>query len=239
MKKTFSLVALLLAVIMIAMCCVACGDDKKSDDAAAPTTVDGTDTPAVEEPVDVTTASIVGLWKTSIDFDSMIEAMMQAQGGDVSQETADLYQKMFSGVVISFTFKFDADSSCELEMDKDSMSGLLEKIKTNIKANMSEILAMSGLTEQDLADNGYTVDSYADMIVSSFDISTFDQQDKKGTYRLDGNKLYVFTEDNPNNENYVEIELTANTLSIVGGSGIDEDSALFAEAMLPLVFTRA
>ena len=42
MKKTLSILALILAVVMIAMCCAACGEDEKKNDAAADSTAAAT-----------------------------------------------------------------------------------------------------------------------------------------------------------------------------------------------------
>lgn len=253
MKKTLSVVALLLAVIMIAMCCVACGDDKKSDSSES-NGDSNTNTNTNNQTVDPTTSnnsgdsgvtpsgsdSIIGTWKTTIDFATVMTAMMAQQGAEVSSDVADLYIKMFDGVQLTFSFKFDSDNTCHLIADKDSASSIVERVKSNIKENIDTILSLSGMTESDLEAYGYTADQYAELMASQVDLSSMSMEDKDAYYRLDGNKLYFGdSESEISDEHYAEIEISGNTLKIVNASGAeDESSQMFASAMLPLVFTR-
>lgn len=253
MKKSLSIIALLLAVIMIAMCCAACGDDSKKDDDStginsglnlpfgdATENGNSADQDATVAPVVPVTTSIVGTWKTSFELSSFMENYILQQGSAVTDEQIDLYRKMFEGTALAFTFRFNEDSTCCLAMDKDSLSNLAAQVKSNIKKYLPDVLAMYGITESDLTANGYTVDSFAELMASQIDTSALNYEDKNGRYRLDGSKLFVASDGKDFDESeYTEVSLSGNTLTILSVSrDLDGSSQMFADAMLPLVFTR-
>ena len=102
MKKTLSVVALLLAVVMIAMCCVACGEEKE--------------------------ATIIGKWTTEIEFDKYMDAMpgMVAEAG----EMGEALKEGLAGVSLKMLITFNEDGTFVLAGDKDSAEAASDKIKT-------------------------------------------------------------------------------------------------------------
>lgn len=243
-KKTLSVVALLLAVIMVAVCCAACGEDEKN---TAPTTPSENGTSATDAPTEVptdapvvpTADSLVGRWKSVFSLVDFMKPTMQ-NGADMPQEQLDLLYKLYEGLEIPLIFEFKSDAACSLSAEEGYSDTLLEKLKANIRNHIDEILEMGNLTEKDLEQYGYTRETYADLFASQIGTGADFFPEMKGTYSLDGNKLYITGENQQHDpENYVEIELTATTMTIVNASELNKaKSELFAEEVLPLVFNR-
>ena len=201
MKKTLSIVALLLAVVMIALCCAACGDDKKSDSGSSD-------------------ASIVGSWKTEIDFDKYMNAAMGSAGEGMAQMMEGIKDSL-SGLKMKMFITFNEDGTCVVSADEADVEAASSKILNA----MTAMLQGMGLSEEQIA-----------AAASSFDLSALTKgQNRK--YELDGNKVYMFDDEDPKNENeYVEVEISSSELKVVKAVG--EDTSIPAE-LLPIVFTKA
>lgn len=112
MKKSLSIVSLLLAVIMIAMCCVGCGDSKKSEG-----------------------NTIVGTWTTELDFDKLMSTM--SGGAGAMQQMVEMMKDAFSGVKLKLNLTFNEDGTCVAAADKDSVEAASEKIRSGLVDTLS------------------------------------------------------------------------------------------------------
>ena len=246
MKKRFSVIALLLAVIMIAMCCVACGDDAKND-SQLPTSSTAADVLPTAAPTEAPTeapapGSIVGSWRGDFDLTKMMFAVMDSyEDSGLSEEQFNLIKKLYKDLSITMTLEFKDDSTCVSATDKASADAVIEQLKANIKNNLGEVLSMYGVTESELADYGYTTDTFVESFLSELDTDSFEVT-ATSQYRLDGNKLYMYEEGNFDDSQYVIVDVTASTLSITDIVSPDIDDAgsynIFSKAILPMVFKR-
>lgn len=109
MKKTLSVVALLLAVVMIAMCCVACGDDKD--------------------------AAVVGKWTTEIEFDKYMDSMPGM--GEEAGEMGDVLKETLSGVTVKLYVTLNEDGTALISADKDSAEAASDKIKNALTSALA------------------------------------------------------------------------------------------------------
>ena len=114
MKKSLSIVSLLLAVIMIAMCCVGCGDSdsKKSEG-----------------------NTIVGTWTTELDFDKLMSSMSGDAGA--MQQMVDMMKDALSGIKLKVNLTFNADGTCVAAADKDSAEAASEKLRSGLVDTLS------------------------------------------------------------------------------------------------------
>lgn len=245
MKKLLSVAALLMAVLMIAMCCAACGDDKNTDPTSAATQA-GADVTTPAE--DVTPGSIVGTWKLSLDFDKIIEATKEEALASVDDQQKEFMEEMFkcfNGVSMTMVMEYKEDGTYQSYVDETSAEAAFALIKENLKGLLPSMFEALGVSaeemESQLTAAGYTMDSYVDLVFDQMDTSGLtDDMVTEGVYRLDGNKLYASGSDGEIDENsYAVVELSAGTLKVTEIVGQDSDNALFNEAFLPLVFTKA
>lgn len=258
MKRSLSIIALLLAVIMIAMCCVACGDEDNSDTnsqdtekkadqtpIATVTPIGDSDLPTDAPAQTVTASGVVGKWLYVAQFSELLEGQLDAALEQVPDEMQEFYQEMFkcfNGVSLDMIIEFDSDSNYHFGMDESSVRTAMDQIIANFKAQLPAMLASIGTTmeafEAALAQQGMTVDSYIDAAFSqSMDIeSMLKQSESSGTYRYEGDRLYL---SNANGEikddDYATVEVSSNKIVVTAISG---ESNTFTEAMLPMNFIR-
>lgn len=253
MKKSLSVVALLLALLMIAMCCVACGDDKKEEKPsesgqAAATEAAATEAAATEAGGAGTNAGIIGKWSCNFDISKMMNVMLDTymnseEGAAMTADQVEIMKKLYGDLSVYMTLEFKEDGTCTTGTDEASANALVEQLKKNIKTYMSDVLTMMGLTEADLEANGYNVDTFADYYASQLDTKSINLN-STNAYRYEGDKLYMASEGEQISEDrYLEVSVTASTLTVTGvqnpeiGENI-EMSSFFSEAMLPLTFNR-
>lgn len=234
MKTITKIAALLMAVLMIAAL-AACGETK------AP--------------------SIVGKWSYNLDLQKMMESTMASSGAsslsDDQQKLMEKYASAFAGCEMLMYLEFTEDGKYIASIDKDSATAAFNKAKEALKTIIPSLYAqMMGMTEEEfekyLEQQGMSKDQMIESALSSMNVEEMANQENKGAYRLEGDKLYLDSdksEDETDAEaesateaeaHYLTISLTADELSITDISGTDdsEGSALLKKELLPMVFKR-
>ena len=228
MKKTISAASLLLAVLMIAMCCVGCGDSK-SDSSAD-------------------TGSIVGKWSYTLDYDTILDTAMGqtlADADDQQKAYMESLLEAFEGVSLTLWMDFKADGTYSLSADEAELTSAMDSVKAKLKEKLPEMLAALGMSSEDmesqLSQAGYTMDSYVDLLLSQMDTTSMIEQMKKGgVYLLEGDKLYVSSDDNNeiDKTSYVVVSISGSTMKVTEVVSDDDSSTAFPKELLPLTLTK-
>ena len=240
MKKITKLLALLL-VLTLVFALVACqnGTSKKSDkddkDDKDDKTSDVTDPP-------VAAPTIEGKYTTILD----IETLMGIAGAneDADEDQIEMVKQLLEGAKgVTMNMELTADNKFSAAMDEQSMKDLVNVML----GNMATVLpAMMGMTDEEfdaaLAEQGMTRDDFAAAMAEQLDTEDmFDtsEMNMSGTYRLDGDKLYVTKDGEEEDTNsYWVVEVTEKALiikEVVGEDGVAPEGA---EALLPWTFNR-
>ncbi len=236
MKKLTLLVSLLLCLAMM-FTFVSCGSDKGEET----TGTDVTPTPKTAEEL------IIGEWECELDMgEYMATVMGGTTGGDYFEDLE---------FAINLIMDFDNDGNVEMAIDEDALEGSVDDLKKGLKKGMKVMLEdmaeMYGSSiEEMIAAEGYTdLDKYLDDALADMDVKTllegFDTSDMSGTYKIDGDKLYITQEDDEeeDKDDYMLFEVDEDTLELDMNekdreeAENDETVAIFVE-FLPLKFER-
>ena len=178
--------------------------------------------------------AIVGKWTSDIDLSKAYKS-----------ELGEMAEKISSKVFLSLNFDLNKDGTFTLSFDKEkTVASVNEFVDEMIPVLIDVACEQTGITREELEKelNGQDLEALmresmgnpAEEILGELDALG----EKSGKYKVDGNKLYMSTDDEEFDEDdYVEIELNGNTFSIVGFS----DESAFGDDIpfeLPLVFKK-
>ena len=250
MKKITKLLALLLVLAMI-FSLVACSgsksktsdkddkDDKektsdvgKSDDK----TDDKTDDSEKEtEPEEVAAVGITGKYHGVI----AIETLAAVSGDADSEQTQNVMEMFADWEGMGLFITFGENDEFTLEMDKDSLKGMMDSVKNYMEKHLAEAMSMTD-EELDAAleEEGMTREQLVDMLMEEFDaedIVDTDEISRTGTYTLEGNTLTLTSENDDGEKSNVvmTVEIKADALVITGIKTEDEDAQEGLEKVLP------
>ena len=185
--------------------------------------------------------SIIGTWKAAID---MTEAVNQAISGEDAEVAEYIKIKEFTATV---TYILNEDGTYETKVDEEAAQKTIEKMMEDITEGMKKLLEASleqenvGMTlEEYLQAANTTLDAIVAEAYGETDFTAiFAEFNSKGTYKIDGNKLFSADEGESLSEDEYEIfELSGNKLTLKEVVGIEEDNAALAELIYPLEFNR-
>ena len=147
--------------------------------------------------------------------------------------------KAYDGVSVDIRFDLTEDKKAKMYFDEASAEKVKSKIKENLKGLLPELFKSFGVDDYKsaLEGMGLSEDQFIDNNLNSIDLS----QNFEGTYKVDGNKLYLTQSgEEENTDNYFVFEQNGNELKITDaqGSGTAMISSEIKDALLPLVFTR-
>lgn len=196
MKK---LLALLLAVVMI-FTLVACGGNNAKDDDD-----DDKGGQKVTTTAPVETNPLVGKWGTKIIVDA---AKMEMEGMDATLE-----------MVIEAEFK--DDDTYKMYIDEDALRASIDKFVDDVIDSMIEMMyeqfAEQEMTKEQVDDMilstyGMSLEEFCETTVDTLDIDSIFEEAKDefvttGTYRVDGDKLYMLENEKDDAEEKPEEEL--------------------------------
>ncbi|MBE6975852.1 MAG: hypothetical protein E7439_01460 [Ruminococcaceae bacterium] len=214
MKK---LVALLLALAMIlsmSLFLTACDDSSKKDK----------DEEISEEDLE---KAIVGTWKGTMDLTDSMEEMLEGEG---LGEYVEL-----SKFKVKFSMEFNDDGEVEIVADEDSLNDAFEtfidEMADGMEAYLADELEKAGsdMTPDEAmkAQYGMGCKEYLTEVYESVADSMADELSETVDYELDGNKLYMFADE----DTYVKISITKGGTMEFGKVSGDDEEAKFYENM--------
>ena len=170
-----------------------------------------------------------------------IQTLMGAVEG--GEEEMEAYGQLFEGAedMIMF-FEFFEDNKVRFSIDPDSAKALMETMVRNLPTVLPAMMGMSDEEfEEYLTASGMTMDDFVAAVseaLSPEDLLDTDEMGAEGTYRLDGDKLYITAEgEEENTDSYMIVEFTDDTFTIKEMVG-DQEGMEEYEALLPWTFTR-
>ena len=249
MKKITKLLALLLVLAMVFSLAACNGrksetadkDDKdettKVDDKAEDKTDDKTDDKSDDSQKETDpenegdpqvpteqTASIVGKYEGTIS----VEMLSSMNGDEVDEDTQQFIDALEGWEGMTMVLELSADNTYTISVDKESMKGMFEAMKNYFSEHLAEIM---GMTEEEfdeaLEAEGTTREEVLELIVGQFDAEEmFNTEDMNasGTYRLEGDKLYLLSDEEGSEETSATVELTKDAL-IIKDVDTDDDEA--------------
>ena len=189
---------------------------------------------------------LAGKWNYNLKFNDIIESYVKnsIQSADESQKAMyeELY-KAFDDCDVMLTMEFNNDKSFKFAVDDESAKSAIEKIKENMKTAIPNAFKAMGMSdevfEKYLKSQNKTVEDLVNQFTEEFSV---DQLTKgvgaSGYYELEDNKLFLFTGDKRVDDNYCEVEIKGNELSITKVNGTVEGFKS-VENILPMKFTKA
>ena len=223
MKTMTKIIALAMAVLMI-VALAACGENGGS--AAAP--------------------SIIGKWGYNVNLKNVLGASLNSAATDsmtdTQKEAYEKYVNAFDGCEILMYMEFTEDGKATMSVDKDSATAAVDKLKQTLAQILPDFMAaMSGMTQEEyeaqLEAAGMTMDQMVEQSLSSFSADNM-VTSSAGTYRLEGDKLYMKPDDS-DTETCLTVALSASELKITDVEGEESDSmAMFKSEFLPMVFNK-
>lgn len=213
MKK---LLALLLAVVMI-LTLVACGsnnnaNDDDDDDHKGSIKVPTTTAPEEED-------TLVGKWGAKIIVDA---EKMDMEGMNAKLE-------------FEINAVFNKDNTYRMEIDEDALKASIDKFVDDVIVSMVDMMykqfSDQGMTKEQVdsmiqSTYGMSLEEFCQTSLDAVDIDAYfeEAKDKFGTYRVDGDKLYLLedekddADETPEEELY-SFQLKGNKLSIASDEG--------------------
>ena len=187
----------------------------------------GGGTTTTEEPED----SIVGDWQATISMaDELNEAF--AEDEEFSEFFGDI-EKFDMTLGLSFA----EDGNYTFEIDKDALvaefQNLKEPLEAGFRAYMESMIAEMGLemtVDEMMEESGITIDDLMAEL-NAEDFVDMEEWNASGTYKLDGDKLYL-----GDGDAYENISLAGDTLTIESPS---EDADGQFTDLYPITFQRA
>ncbi len=178
--------------------------------------------------------TIVGDWTTKVDLADAINAT-------IPEETQQYVKVDKFEIVMNVTFTEDGEH--EKSLDEDALEEAVEDLKDDILGDMkvyiNALLAEQGINmtfEDYLAATGVTEES----LMSSFSVDSIVKGfETKGTYEIDGDKIYMLNDGEEKDDDKYEIfELDGDKLIFKEAHGLDDASEELQKAIYPLEFTR-
>lgn len=184
-------------------------------------------------------AGILGNWKSTFDIGKIASAMPMDSSVESMKGMYESIMKAYDGVSVDIRFDLTEDKKAKMYFDEASAEKVKSKIKENLKGLLPELFKSFGVDDYKsaLEGMGLSEDQFIDNNLNSIDLS----QNFEGTYKVDGNKLYLTQSgEEENTDNYFVFEQNGNELKITDaqGSGTAMISSEIKDALLPLVFTR-
>lgn len=248
MKKPFSVaVSVVLALtILLSMtgCCCSLGSSESltSQRVEYPQNNDQQDeTPGLEFPKEES-VSIVGTWETTIDCGAVVEAALSS-----NERYTAMGSNFFNGLEIESAVTFYADGTMVSKVDEVSAREFAEEFVVALLKVSIESIGLNMSVEEYLESNGTSLEEVIDEMYGSDAMTKmFEELQQEGTYRVDGNKLYLIRKGEEFDENkYMPFTLTADTLVMeapVGqdyGADVDQEIVETAKnALYPMTYTK-
>ena len=204
-KKLAILLALLLAFVMVFM--AGCGDDDEDSGSKKKKSKKEEATDVADDDLDLEDV-IEGEWTAEFDLSKFIKNKMEEEDTD----TAEMLEYFdFDDFSMKMNFEFD-DGEVNISIDKDAfmedfselMKNALQKYfadhEDELGGSLDDILAMSGMTLDDLIDSMMSEDDMFE------DFEDFEQD---GVYEVDGNKIYLAEDEDElgDEENYIKVSI--------------------------------
>ncbi len=254
MKKLTRIAALLLVLVLAVSLC-ACGgsttkerdnDPKEKNTTVAPTTPDPI-TALPTDPVVNIDSDLVGKWCYEMDLtQTMVTGITANLGIELTEEPTPCICPLY--------LTFNADATCQMEIGTEDFGAAFLEFLSSIIPYMVEVAYQQGAAQglDRAAMDQQIMDAYG-MTLAEFYEATFAEMNPadllggtedlnlKGTYSIDGDRLYIVSEDEKlDEENYVVFTLKDDEFSITEFTG---DESAFSEMSnfgitLPLTFTR-
>lgn len=233
------LLCVLMALAMVA-CLAACGATEEDDDEGSgrkskkETTeeVAGDDTKDVtEEVTEKEEETLVGEWEAEIDLSDYMSDMLYSEMG-LELDVEDY--------AIVMTIEFKENGTYKADMDASKAATAMEDIMDDLWPMLIEMYAEQlGMSEKEVEDalvaEGVTKDALMEEMDIEGAVSEAFEDFTKGEWVLDGDELYMATED-PEDTDPVEIEFDGDEFSIVGGEFTGDSD--MDEYIMPIVFER-
>ena len=237
MKQYIRIFISLFLILALTLSFAAC----KAEETKEPAANEETETEEENKTTAKEEDSIIGTWKAAID---MTEAVNQAISGEDAEVAEYIKIKEFTATV---TYILNEDGTYETKVDEEAAQKTIEKMMEDITEGMKKLLEASleqenvGMTlEEYLQAANTTLDAIVAEAYGETDFTDiFAEFNSKGTYKIDGNKLFSADEGESLSEDEYEIfELSGNKLTLKEVVGIEEDNAALAELIYPLEFNR-
>jgi hypothetical protein len=179
--------------------------------------------------------SIVGTWKTTLDITDHLDQEMMSIGPEI----ATYYN--FSDLTIDMFFTFNDDMTCTYEVDKASVTAMVESLNKSLRdgayAMLNDVLKAQGVTislEEYLAITGTSFDELSEELFGELNADElFDEISGSGGYQIRDGHLYL---GDTGTEKATEYEIVDGTLTLSPVETKNMDEAF--RSLLPLVFTR-
>ena len=192
----------------------------------------------------------VGEWRYEIDFGTLMGKSSDESPMQVFTQFGleDTLKELKMKMNLSLT----EDGKVRMSIDKEAMLDAMNTLVEKMMEALPEILAKQmGISveelEKTLASQGMSLDTLVGQIKSQINMDSlsdsFEQMNFTGTYRLDGNKLYMTRDgQEENTERYTVIEVSETELKFMeihnpAGEESSEENARYEE-LLPMVFKR-
>ena len=190
-------------------------------------------------------AAYVGDWTYSIDFKTLVEK------SEESEEAMDAFKQLgleefVNSLNMKLNLSFTQDNKFTFAVDEASMTDAMTKFIDKMVEVLPDLLAQQmGMSVEDmkksLEEAGMSLDSLVDQMKEMIDPSEMQTAIKEmsitGTYRVDGNKLYLTEEGKEENpDQYLIAEVKDNTLTITDVHGTEKIEEF--KDLLPMVFTK-
>ena len=189
---------------------------------------------------------LAGKWNYNLKFSDIVDSYVKnsIQSADESQKAMyeELY-KAFDNCDILLTMEFNNDKSFKFAIDEESANSAVEKIKENMKTAIPNAFKAMGMSdevfEKYLKSQNKTVDDLVNQFTEEFSVEQLTNGvGASGMYELEDNKLFLFSGDKRVDDNYCEVEIKGNELSITKVNGPVEGFKS-VENILPMKFTKA
>ena len=184
---------------------------------------------------------IYGVYEGELDLDKM----MELSAGELSEDDAALYGKLFDGCdPIKIFMEFSNGQRIHLGLDKDSFGGIMETMLKNLPEVLAEMFGMSmEELEELLQAQDMTMDDFMTMMAEEMnpeELFAAGEMDMTGTYRLDGETLYI-TPDNDDQEiTRMRVLVDDEILIIIEIHSGEEDEEVPEQllSLLPWIFVK-
>ena len=177
--------------------------------------------------------AVVGNWTTTLELANQMKE--EIQGSDADGFLKDFELDSFA---LLLNAEFKEDGTYTISVDRESGETAIQNLKDALKQPLRSYYESLGW---DVDSMGMDLDSVVDNIFTENNADDlYDDLEISGTYRLDGDKLYLSesADEAPDEESYAVVEIQDDTFSITELSGDDEQNENLNKN-LPLVFTRS